>query len=98
MNSTANLLRWQSHKCVWADKIERIIDRYDDPRRPASESRWVWELRGGTRIVVDPALIARGTPVVGDYYVRYDDGYESWSPKKAFEEGYTLVPLGAEAP
>ena len=25
------------------------------------------------------------------YYVVYADGYESWSPTKAFEEGYTLV-------
>ena len=26
------------------------------------------------------------------YYVLYNDGYESWSPKKAFEEGYNLIP------
>jgi hypothetical protein len=25
------------------------------------------------------------------YYVKYADGYESWSPTKAFEEGYTQV-------
>lgn len=25
------------------------------------------------------------------YYVVYEDGYESWSPSKAFEEGYTRV-------
>lgn len=25
------------------------------------------------------------------YWVLYDDGYESWSPTKAFEEGYSLV-------
>ena len=30
-------------------------------------------------------------PLVGGYYVRYADGYESWSPAKAFEEGYTQV-------
>ena len=24
------------------------------------------------------------------YLVVYKDGYESWSPKKAFDEGYTL--------
>ena len=27
----------------------------------------------------------------GGYYVRYPDGYESWSPAEAFEDGYTLV-------
>lgn len=25
------------------------------------------------------------------YRVIYEDGYESWSPKKAFEDGYTLI-------
>lgn len=25
------------------------------------------------------------------YYVVYDDGYTSWSPSKAFEEGYTEI-------
>ena len=25
------------------------------------------------------------------YYVRYEDGYESWSPTEAFEGGYSLV-------
>lgn len=31
------------------------------------------------------------------YYVRYVDGYESWSPTKAFEEGYTLASDGGTA-
>lgn len=25
------------------------------------------------------------------YRVIYEDGYESWSPKKAFEDGYDLI-------
>jgi hypothetical protein len=25
------------------------------------------------------------------YYVRYEDGYESWSPSEAFEAGYTRI-------
>lgn len=28
---------------------------------------------------------------VGGYYVLYEDGYESWSPAKAFEEGYDKI-------
>lgn len=27
----------------------------------------------------------------GGYYVEYEDGYVSWSPTKAFEEGYSVV-------
>jgi hypothetical protein len=38
-----------------------------------------------------PELFARKAPSVGDYLVTYDDGYTSWSPKAAFEAGYTLV-------
>lgn len=40
-------------------------------------------------------------PVVGGYFVRYADGYQSYSPAKAFEEGYVSeadwgVPLEQE--
>lgn len=85
------LPRWQSHKQVYGDKIVKIIDRIDDPQRQFHESRWQWILACGWLITVEHNLVARGTPVVGDYYVRYDDGYESWSPAKAFEEGYTRL-------
>jgi len=30
-------------------------------------------------------------PEVGGYYVVYADGYKSFSPAQAFEEGYTRV-------
>ena len=33
-------------------------------------------------------------PKEGDYLVEYEDGYRSVSPKKAFEDGYTLMPGG----
>jgi hypothetical protein len=38
--------------------------------------------------IVDPKLFSRYMPSPGDYYVVYEDGYASFSPKKAFEEGY----------
>lgn len=41
-------------------------------------------------INVPKDFFARGAPTIGDYLVRYEDGYLSWSPKKAFEDGYTL--------
>lgn len=37
-----------------------------------------------------PSLISRGMPQNGDYFVVYDDGYVSWSPRGAFEGGYTV--------
>lgn len=48
-------------------------------------------LDGDKRRGVSEDLFARYTPEPGDYYVVYTDGYESISPAKAFEEGYTLI-------
>ncbi|WP_211103490.1 hypothetical protein [Azospirillum sp. TSA2s] len=33
-------------------------------------------------------FFARSTPAVGDYFIVYEDGYQSHSPKAAFEAGY----------
>lgn len=41
--------------------------------------------------VVSAEFMAKHKPEVGGYFVHYADGYESFSPAKAFEEGYTLV-------
>lgn len=38
-----------------------------------------------------PNMTARYTPVVGDFWVVYDDGYQSISPKAAFEAGYVAM-------
>lgn len=71
--------RYVSHKKVWALQISRVIDgklRFLDP--------------GYRDIDVEPGLFARYTPVRGDYYIVYPDGYKSISPQKAFEDGYVL--------
>lgn len=34
-------------------------------------------------------MFARYVPQMGDFLVRYEDGYESFSPRKAFLDGYT---------
>ena len=47
--------------------------------------------RGDTSVTVSAAYVAKHSPKGGGYYVRYADGYESWSPADAFEGGYTLV-------
>ena len=33
----------------------------------------------------------KNNPAVGGYYVVYADGYASYSPAQAFEEGYTVI-------
>lgn len=44
-------------------------------------------------IRISKDMFARYRPGPGDYYVVYDDGYPSISPKAAFESGYS--PVGA---
>ena len=39
----------------------------------------------------DDAWASRHEPEVGGYLVKYKDGYISYSPAKAFEEGYSEV-------
>jgi len=40
---------------------------------------------------IEMNLRGKPTPDVGWYYVVYEDGYKSFSPAKAFDEGYTFV-------
>ena len=42
-------------------------------------------------VQVPAAFMSQHAPEIGGYFVQYNDGYESYSPAKAFEEGYTLI-------
>lgn len=42
-------------------------------------------------VEADPDMFARYTPVPGDFYVVYPDGYKAISPRKAFLEGYDKI-------
>jgi hypothetical protein len=77
--------RYVSHKTVWALEIESVAHR--------SDGSGEWELEfvdPGFAMMKAPAeMFARYKPVAGDFYVQYADGYKSFSPRKAFLEGYT---------
>lgn len=77
------LPKWQSHKVVRAVKIIQIF--HDNTME-------LDVVDPGTNLCacVAPAdkMFARYRPVPGDYYVVYDDGFASISPRAAFEEGY----------
>lgn len=78
--------KWKSHKIVEAEPIASMgPDRMNDP------TKYTLILASAETVKVDPSVFRRGFPVIGDYLVRYPDGYLSWSLKKAFEEGYTEV-------
>jgi hypothetical protein len=72
--------RYQSHKEVHALKINKVEGCEITP----ADGRYA-------PFMVEPEMYLRYTPTAGDYYVVYADGYKSFSPGKAFEEGYTQI-------
>lgn len=81
------LPKYKSHKIIEAVKINSIewggygsaVIQYSGGQHK-TEYRYLEKYYGDERYPIDLG-----------YYVRYEDGYESWSPTKAFEEGYTKV-------
>lgn len=80
---------YQCHKKVRAAKIAQIktVDEIHDYRvLIVPEDKKIPAFR------VSDAYMDKHKPQVGGYFVVYDgDGYQSFSPAKAFEEGYTLI-------
>ena len=79
------LPEYDCHKTVWAVKIDKMQQMQDGTAWiiPPVES-------GVEPFVVSADYVLRHNPEVGGYFVCYKDGYQSWSPARAFEEGYTL--------
>lgn len=83
------LPRWKCHKEVDAAKILTIEMAPADQERRFAGGDWLLRMEGGETVVVGhEAYVNRHNPKVGGYYVRYADGYDSYSPAAAFEEGY----------
>lgn len=73
--------KWRCHKVVAAFKIGRI----EGCRLYSFDDETVF-------VDVSPDYTNRHPLNEAGYYVRYEDGYESWSPSDAFEKGYTQLP------
>lgn len=79
---------YRSHKEVRAMKIAAIeFPTPDGPAKiaPASDGYSAIETKPNYRSKF------KGDDNDLGYYVVYSDGYDSWSPTKAFEEGYTPI-------
>jgi hypothetical protein len=72
--------RYISHKMIWALEID-TVNGHDLSFRD----------KGYAPMHCAPEMFSRYTPVAGDFYVQYADGYKSFSPRKAFLDGYTRV-------
>jgi hypothetical protein len=79
--------RYKCHKQVHALKIAAMEVRLDQSATIAPADA------GYAPFTTAPGWSARSKASDADpgYYVVYDDGYASWSPTKAFEEGYTRL-------
>ncbi len=92
---TVEIPKYRSHKVVHALKIKSIVFDKDEARKEGRETTGgatiTPEEDGYAKFKVDAAYVQKHTPVAGGYYVVYEGGYKSWSPAKAFEQGYTKI-------
>lgn len=83
--------KYRCHKEVWALKIEKV--------ESIGETTLMLYFSGETfaPATLDGDAFMKFKHLIGlehpdhGYYVQYKDGYQSWSPSDAFEEGYTLI-------
>lgn len=78
---------YQCHKKVRAAKITEIESHENDG---TGSRTMVFGEIGGSKFLTDEWK-DRFKPEVGGYYVIYEDDYTSFSPAKAFEEGYSRI-------
>jgi hypothetical protein len=87
--------KYQSHKIVWALKINKIdkdMDKAKEEDRETDGSAIITPSdEGFGTFTVDHQYMHKHQPEVGGYYVVYKGGYKSFSPADAFEEGYTRI-------
>ena len=79
--------RYKSHKLVWALRINAIEFNQDGSAKIAPAEA------GYAAFTTKPGFSGRfkGDEADLGYYVVYADGYQSWSPTAAFEDGYSRL-------
>jgi hypothetical protein len=99
---------YQSHKRVQGFQIGSIYAQekgtHNDTREPlryiggvlvAQKTEYViTSVAGEYTVVVGDDYYTKHEPHIGGYFVRYDNGYQSFSPADVFEDGYTKVASG----
>lgn len=83
MEAQRQMPKYNCHKQVWALKIAGIKHHTDGSAMITPEDEGYAPFR------VDHEYMHKHKPQVGGYYVVYKDGYKSFSPAAAFEDGYT---------
>lgn len=87
--------KYKCHKTVHALKISAVmldVDEAKSANRKTDGSAMIYpEDQGYAPFRVNEEYVRKHKPEAGGYYVVYDDGYKSFSPAKAFEDGYTRI-------
>jgi hypothetical protein len=91
---SAQMPRYVAHKKVWALKIAELA--LEAPSGDIGEAGPLGAIitPADSRYApfkVDAAYVEKHSPKLGGYYVVYEDGYKSFSPAEAFEQGYTAL-------
>jgi len=87
MSVASEMPKYLCHKKVWALKIAWI----SLPQNEAGDAELGFAEPGYAPLLMPRAWLDKHNPEVGGYYVVYDDGYQSFSPAKAFEDGYSPI-------
>lgn len=87
MNEAAQMEmpKYRCHKDVWALKIAEVLNSSE----PGMARALVPEDPRYAVFSVTHEYAAKHNPQPGGYFVVYKDGYKSFSPAEAFEDGYT---------
>ena len=92
MIDTSQMPQYLCHKKVHALRIKVVSVDYANLLDPKSIVGGVLEFEENhPPIEVDADYLMAKKPQVGGYYVVYEDGYPSYSPAKAMQDGYTLI-------
>jgi len=84
---TTEMPRYKCHKEVHALKLAAVTVQEDGSAIIQPTDVHYSSFLAGSKFVER----FKGTDDDPGYYVVYEDGYESWSPTKAFEDGYTAI-------
>ena len=83
--ASVEMPRYRCHKEVWALRIAGI----SLPQNEAGDAELGFYEQGYAPKLMPRAWLDKHNPEVGGYFVVYKDGYQSFSPADAFEQGYT---------
>lgn len=79
-------------QCIKKVRAGKIVNITNTDKGVIKLELFVGEGKPHVEQDVTPGYMAQHRPEVGGYFVRYNSGYESYSPGKEFVDGYVQLP------